>query len=290
MNDYVLMTDANADLWPEIIEELGIEVIPMPITLDGKDYLCYPDQREMPFHECYEIIRSGKPVSTAQVTSIAFLGYFEPFLQKGLDVLYIAFSSGLSGTYNSALMAARELKEKYPNNKVAVWDSRSASLGQGLLVYHAAQEKNAGKSLDEVIANLKLNTPHLCHWFTVADLNYLRRGGRVTGASAFVGTMLNIKPVLHIDEDGHLIPMVKARGRKNSLKELLNHMVETCENPEEQMIFIGHGDSLEDAETLANMIREKFTVKDICINYIGPVVGCHSSPGTIALFFLDSKR
>jgi len=290
MNDYAFFLDATADLTPQIIEEMDLSVFPMDITVDGKNYLHYPDAREIGFHDFYEHLRAGKPASTAQITVNTFLNTFEPLLKEGKDILYVAFSSGLSGTCNSAMLAARELEEQYPERKVYVVDSLSASMGEGLLIYLAAQLRRDGKTIDEVKDWLEKNRLRLCHWFTVDDLQHLRRGGRVSGASAFVGTVLSIKPVLHVDDAGHLIPVSKTRGRKNSLKELVSHMEETCESPEEQVIFISHGDALEDAEYVASMVREKFPVKDIKIGFIGPIVGCHSGPGTVALFFLGSQR
>ena len=219
-----------------------------------------------------------------------YTDYFEEVLKHGRDVLYIAFSSGLSGSCNSAKVAAQELQAKYPDNRVEVVDSLCASLGQGLYVYHAVQEKKKGKSIDQVIQWLEENKLNLCHWFTVDDLNHLKRGGRVSPATAFFGTMLNIKPVLHVDDEGHLIPMGKVRGRKASLDALVDHMAQTAINPKEQVIFISHGDSEADAKYVADQVRAKFKSKEIYINPIGPVIGAHSGPGTMALFFLGSKR
>ena len=290
MRDYIIITDSACDLSPKMVEELGVGVIPLEFQLKGKSYFNYPDEREISTKEFYRIVREGESATTSQVTVHRYTDYFEEVLKHGRDVLYIAFSSGLSGSCNSAKVAAQELQAKYPDNRVEVVDSLCASLGQGLYVYHAVQEKKKGKSIDQVIQWLEENKLNLCHWFTVDDLNHLKRGGRVSPATAFFGTMLNIKPVLHVDDEGHLIPMGKVRGRKVSLDALVDHMAQTAINPKEQVIFISHGDSEADAKYVADQVKAKFKPKEIYINPIGPVIGAHSGPGTMALFFLGSKR
>ena len=287
MRDYIIITDSACDLSPKMVEELGVGVIPLEFQLKGKSYFNYPDEREISTKEFYRIVREGESATTSQVTVHRYTDYFEEVLKHGRDVLYIAFSSGLSGSCNSAKVAAQA---KYPDNRVEVVDSLCASLGQGLYVYHAVQEKKKGKSIDQVIQWLEENKLNLCHWFTVDDLNHLKRGGRVSPATAFFGTMLNIKPVLHVDDEGHLIPMGKVRGRKASLDALVDHMAQTAINPKEQVIFISHGDSEADAKYVADQVKAKFKPKEIYINPIGPVIGAHSGPGTMALFFLGSKR
>ena len=219
-----------------------------------------------------------------------FLDTFTPILESGRDILYLAFSSGLSGTYNGSVIAANDLMEKYPGSKVISVDTLAASVGEGLLVYAAAKKREEGLSLDELAQWVTDNRLHLCHWFTVDDLNHLKRGGRVSPAVAIIGTALGIKPVMHVDDEGHLIPVSKVRGRRKSLDALVEHMAETCDKPESQTIFIGHGDSKEDAEYVAKLVRQKFKVKNIILNYIGPVIGSHSGPGTIALFFFGTHR
>ena len=216
--------------------------------------------------------------------------YFEQYLKDGIEVLYLAFSSGLSGSYNSAIIAAEELKESYPDLRVAVIDTLCASLGQGLLTHYAVTMKEAGKSLDEIASWVEENKLHLCHMFTVDDLNHLKRGGRVSSAAALFGPMLSIKPVLHVDDQGRLIPVSKARGRKASLLALVDHMEQTAVNPKDQTVFISHGDCLEDAKFVAEEIRRRLGTEDIRINYIGPVIGNHAGPGTVALFFLGTER
>ncbi len=290
MRDYVIITDSTTDLTEELINELDITVIPMEFNIDGKVYLNYSDERDISYKEFYDFLRNGKNSTTSLINTATFTELFEPILEDGKDILYIAFSSGLSGTYNSSCVAAQMLSEKYTDSKIYTVDSLSASMGEGLLVYHAAKNKKEGMNIDELKDWVENNKLNLCHWFTVDDLHHLKRGGRLSSAAAIVGTMLNIKPVLNVDNEGHLIPVEKVRGRKLSITAMLKMMEKTAINPEEQTIFISHGDCLEEAEFLANLVKEKLNVKDIKMNYIGPVIGSHSGPGTIALFFLGTER
>lgn len=290
MDNYKITTDSTTDLSAELVKQLQIHVIPMHFTIEGKDYLNTPDEKYLSSHDFYEMLRAGKTSTTAQINGETFKSEIKPYLDEGLDILHICFSSGLSSTYNSIRLAAEELKEDYPDRKIIIIDSLSASMGEGLLTYHAAVRKNQGMSIDEVAAWVEENKLHLAHWFTVDDLNHLKRGGRVSGTAAFVGTVLNIKPVLHVDDEGHLIPVDKVRGRRKSLEELVAHMEKTAVNPAEQTVFISHGDAPEDAEYVEKLVRERMGVKNIYINPIGPVIGSHSGPGTVALFFLATKR
>ena len=290
MGNYQIITDSTTDLTPALIEELQVQVIPLCYMMEGKTYHNIPGGGEMDEPAFYAKLRGGTLSTTTQVNSEEFLQVFTPLLEAGKDILYIAFSSGLSGTYQSAVLAREELKERFPDRRLEVFDSLCASMGEGLLVYHAAKLCQEGKSLDEVLAWLKANALRLCHWFTVDDLNHLKRGGRVSTATALVGTILNIKPVLHVDNEGHLIPVAKVRGRKQSLDALVKRMEETAENPAEQMVFISHGDCLEDAQYVERKIRETMGVQHVKIGYIGPVIGAHSGPGTVALFFLGKER
>ena len=290
MRDYCIVTDSTCDLPANIVTDLGITVIPMEFQLDGTTYLNYPDGRDYDFHAFYDALRAGKASTTSQVNYQTFLDTFTPILESGRDILYLAFSSGLSGTYNGSVIAANDLMEKYPGSKVISVDTLAASVGEGLLIYTAAKKREEGLSLDELAQWVTDNRLHLCHWFTVDDLNHLKRGGRISPAVAIIGTALGIKPVMHVDDEGHLIPVSKVRGRRKSLDALVEHMAETCDKPESQTIFIGHGDSKEDAEYVAKLVRQKFKVKNIILNYIGPVIGSHSGPGTIALFFFGTHR
>ena len=290
MTDYKLISDSTTDLPIELVNELDLHIIPMLYTVDGKDYVNSPSDSGLSNHDFYELLRAEKSSTTTQINMETFKEEFTPFLEQGLDVLYLCFSSGLSSTYNSALIAAEELKEAYPDRKIIVVDSLAASMGEGLLFYHAAMKKKEGLDIDQVAKWLEENKLRLAHWFTVEDLNHLKRGGRVSAAAALVGTMLSIKPVLHVDDEGHLIPVEKVRGRRNSLDGLVSHMAKTAVNPAEQVVFISHGDALKDAQYVENKIREKFGVKTVYINPIGPIIGSHSGPGTVALFFLADKR
>lgn len=228
--------------------------------------------------------------TTAAVNVADVIEKVEPYLKDGQDVLMLSFSSGLSATCNSAQIAAQELGEKYPERKFFVVDTLCASLGQGLLVWHAAQRRAAGESIEAVRAWTEEHKLNLCHWFTVDDLHFLKRGGRVSAATAMVGTMLSIKPVLHVDDEGHLIKVGTARGRKASLRALVDHMAQTAIDPGEQTIFISHGDCEEDAKAVAEDVKARFGVKTVVINNVGPVIGAHSGPGTVALFFLGTSR
>ncbi|OCN01743.1 fatty acid-binding protein DegV [Clostridium sp. W14A] len=290
MADYVIVTDSSCDLPNELAKELELVVLPLSFHLNGKEYHNYLDEREMPIGEFYRRIRAGEPCTTSAVNVDAYKSAMEPLLQQGVDILDIAFSSGLSATYSSAKIACEELAEKYPGRKVFAVDTLAASLGQGLLIYLAVQMKRAGKSIEEVRGWVEENKLRLCHWFTVDDLNHLKRGGRISGATALFGTMLNIKPVLHVDDEGHLIPMGKVRGRRASLDALADHMEQSADDPASQTVFISHGDCREDAEYLAGEIKRRMGVKNFVIGNVGPVIGTHSGPGTMALFFLGSKR
>ena len=290
MNDYVIITDSSCDLTAEMAQELELTVLPLAFNLTGKEYHNYLDGREISFQDFYQHIRDGESCTTSAVNMEAFASAMEPVLQSGKDVLCIAFSSGLSNTYNAAKLACEELAPKYPERKIYAVDTLCASLGEGLLVYLAVQEKRKGKNIVELRDWLEENKLHLCHWFTVEDLNHLKRGGRVSAATALIGTMLNIKPVLHVDDAGHLINVGKARGRRPSLSALVDHMEETAIDPSSQVVFISHGDSQEDANFVAKEVKRRLGVKTVITNYVGPVIGAHSGPGTIALFFLGTHR
>ncbi|MEG1190607.1 MAG: DegV family protein [Oscillospiraceae bacterium] len=290
MPEYKIITDSTTDLPPVLVEELNLHIIPMLYTVDGKDYLNTPDERELSSHDFYEMLRGGKTSTTTQINGETFKDEVRSYLDAGMDILYLCFSSGLSSTYSSICIAISDLREDYPDRKILIVDSVSASMGEGLLAYHAVARQKSGMGIDELAAWLEENKLHLAHWFTVDDLNHLKRGGRVSGAAALVGTMLNIKPVLHVDDEGHLIPIEKVRGRRRSLEALVTHMEKTAIDPENQVIFISHGDALDDAKYVEKLVRERFGIKTIFINPIGPVIGTHAGPGTVALFFLATKR
>ena len=290
MSDYVIVTDSSADLPADLVRELEVEVLPLSFTIHGKTYRNYPDGREMDLWSFYQMLRAGEMATTSAVNVADYTDLLEPILQAGKDVLVLAFSSGLSTTYQSSVIAVEELREKYPSRKIFTVDTLSASMGQGLLVWLAVQEKRKGASIEAVRDWVEANKLHLCHWFTVDDLHFLKRGGRVSAATAVVGSMLSIKPVLHVDDDGHLINMAKARGRGASLNALVDHMEQTAIDPAGQTVFLSHGDCLEDAEKVAQEVKRRLGGKEVVLNDIGPVIGAHAGPGTVALFFLGTKR
>ena len=290
MTDYCIITDSTSDLTPELVEYLGIDVLPMDFIMDEITYHHYPDSHELNERIFYQSLRDGKTSKTMQISMGMFIEYFEKYLKENKDVLYISFSSALSGTYSSACSAVKELEKVYKDNKVIVVDSKCASMGMGLLVYNAAEKRKDGLTIDELSEWVTEARDNLCHRFTVNDLFYLKRGGRVSQAAAVFGTMLNIKPVLHVDKEGRLIPVEKIRGRRQSLDSLVNHMEKTALNAKDQVIFISHGDCLEDAEYVKKQIQKSLSPKKIHMNYIGPIVGSHSGPGTVALFFIGSEK
>ena len=290
MSEFVIMTDSSCDLPASLAEQMELTVLPLYVDVDGQKYTNYLDEREISFAEIYAKLRTKCPAKTSAVNMNDFMGPMEGLLSEGKDVLYIGFSSGLSGTFNAGALAARELTEKYPERRIYAVDSLCASMGQGLLVWHAWQKKQAGASIEEVRDFVEATKPHLCHWFTIDDLMFLKRGGRISGATAVVGSMLSIKPVMHVDNEGHLIKVDTARGRKASIRALAEKAGQLGENLEEQTVFISHGDCLDDANFLADIMRSRFNVKDVVISYVGPVIGAHSGPGTVALFFLGKER
>ena len=290
MSEFVLMTDSSADLSQEMVQELGVTVLPLSFTIQGKVYRNYPDNREMDLPLFYDMLRAGELATTSAVNVAEYTQAVEPILQEKKDVLILAFSSGLSSTYQASVLAAEELREKYPDRKIYTVDTLCASLGQGLLVYLAVQEQRKGRSIEEVRDWAESTKLHLCHQFTVDDLHFLKRGGRISATTAVVGSMLQIKPGLHVDNEGRLINIGKARGRQASLKALVDKMEKTVTEEGKKTVFISHGDCRKDAVAVADMVRERFGTQDIRINYVGPVIGAHSGPGTLALFYLGTER
>lgn len=290
MKNYVIVTDSTADLPVDIIEEYGIVVLPLSFGFENENYMDYPDHRDLAISEFYRRIKKGEKSTTTLINSTAFEKCFEQIINEGNDVLYISFSSGLSGTYASSVTARKELLEKYKDARIECIDTLAASLGEGLLVYCAAQKKRDGYTIDETIKWISDNMLHLCHWFTVDDLFHLKRGGRINSMTATIGSALNVKPVLHVDNEGLLIPVSNVRGRKKSLTALVEIMEKTYDNPEGNPVFISHADCKEDAEYVSELVKEKFNVKEVVINYIGPVIGSHTGQGCVALFFFGKER
>ena len=287
MRYYTIVTDSSCDLPAPLLEKMGIRVVPLAVNLDGKTYFNYPDGRAIGFEEYYAQLRSGKQATTSAVNMSLFRTVMEAELIAGHDVLYLGFSSGLSGTFNAGAMAARELQEEYPEFELIAVDTLCACMGQGLLVYLAALEKAGGKSMHEVRDFVEAQKLHICHWYTVDDLQHLKRGGRIGGTTARLGTMLNIKPVMNME--GKLAAVSKARGRAAALRALVDKMGEQAIEPEKQTVFIAHADCYDDAHKVAEMVHERFGSKSL-INYIGPVIGAHAGPGTVALFFVGKER
>lgn len=289
MRDFIITTDTTTDLPDSFYQEHHIGKLPICYNINGTTY---GDGREMDPKEFYNSMRGGLMPTTMQVNPETATAIFEGYLKQGLDILHICFSSGLSGSINSVTIAAEELHESYPDQRIVIIDSLAASLGEGLIVYKAVKLKEAGKSLDEIKDWLAKNVLHLCHYFTVDDLNHLYRGGRVSKATAVLGTMINVKPLLHVDNAGKLIPISKVRGRKRSLNALVDYMEKQMGSYKDQndIVFISHGDALEDAEYVAKQIKDRFGMDNFLINVIGPTIGAHSGPGTIALFFMGEAR
>ena len=289
MSEYVITTDNNSDLPEKYLKDHGVGCMYLSYSMDGKNYT---HGNFLPEHEFYESMRNGSMPTTAQVNPENAKALLEPYLKEGKDILHIAFSSGLSGTYNSSRIAAEELMEEYPDRRIIVVDSLSASLGQGLLVWLAQQKKELGQTLEDVADWVEKNKLKMVHLFTVDDLNHLYRGGRVSRTTAIVGSMLNIKPVLHVDNEGKLTAIGKVRGRKKALQELVKLMDEKIGSfgADCDTIFISHGDCEQDAQYVAAKVKEKYNIKNIIINQVGATIGAHSGPGTMALFFVGDVR
>lgn len=290
MSDYIIITDSSCDLPDNLVKALELEVLPLSFIMDGKTYRNWPDNREMSPDQFYGKEREGLMATTNAVNVGEAADAIEAVLKQGKDALILAFSSGLSTTCNSFQIAARELAEQYPDRKIYVVDTLCASLGQGMFVYQAAKLRQEGKTMEEVRDWAEETKLRQCHYFTVDDLFFLKKGGRVSAATAVVGTMLQIKPVLHVDNEGHLINVAKARGRKASLTALVDKVGELAEDPASQTMFISNSDCLKDAQFVADEIKKRYGVKEIIINSIGPVIGAHTGPGCVALFFMGKHR
>lgn len=282
---YQIITDSCCDFSKDMYDALHVMMQPLTVTFRGESY---PDRNDDTLKDVYDGLRAGEPASTSAANPAAWQTIMRTSLEEGRDVLVMAFSSGLSTTYQSAVIAAEELREQFPDRKILVADTLCASLGQGLLVWYACKKRDEGMSLEELYRWVEDNKLHLCHWFTVNDLMYLKRGGRISAATALVGTMLSVKPILHVDDEGHLVNVAKARGRKASIAALAKKVEELA--TEKDIMFISHGDCREEAEELATLLKTQYGVKEVYINYIGTVIGSHAGPGTIALFFMGQHR
>lgn len=283
---YQLITDTTCDLPASYYEDHNVEAVSLSFEVNGMQY----SANDMSDKDFYDQMRNGAMTKTSQCTPETFETVFSKYLEKGLDVIYLAFSSGLSGTFNSANIAKESLLEKYPDRKIVLVDSLCASLGEGLLLDYAVKKRDEGVTVEELGEYIESIRPNLCQVFTVDDLKYLFRGGRVSRTAAIAGTLLGIKPVLHVDNEGHLVPIAKVRGRKASLNTLIDEMAKKSKGFTNKTIAISHGDCLADAQYVANQIKDKFGYDTCIINYVGKVIGSHSGPGTLALFFMGSER
>ena len=288
MNDYIIFTDSCCDISPELLAQWVVPYANMTFSIDGeeKEYI----STDISNKEFYDRMRHGAHARTAAINAATFADAFTPILESGKDILYIAFSSGLSTTFNSAHMAVEELKDAYPERKILIVDTLAASAGGGLMVYMALNKKSEGVSLEENAAYIESLVPQHCIWFTVDDLEYLKRGGRVSPLVAFAGGVLGIKPVLQMDEEGHLVKVSTARGRKKAIEALANKYAELSYEEKNTPVFISHAECEEDAKALAEILNQKHGVEVTLITEIGPVIGSHAGPGTIALFFIGKHR
>ena len=289
--NFEIVTDSSSNLVENMIDEFGLHILPLTFMVDGKEYQSYLKGQHTDLAQFYTMMREGKVITTSLPNLAESEELMRGLLEQGRDILYLGFSSGLSGTFEAIELLIKDLAAQFPERKLYAVDTLAASGGEGLLVWHAVQRARAGASIEDVRDWVEDNKLNLAHWFTVDDLMFLFRGGRVSKTAAWAGTMLNIKPVMHVDDEGHLIPLEKVRGRKKSLNALVDHMEKSAIAPiDEQMVFITHGDCLEEAEYVASQVKSRFGVKEVVINYVDPVIGAHSGPGTMALFFLADKR
>lgn len=287
MRDYVITVNSTVDLPKEWLEERKVPVIPLKYTIDNETYT---DMEGLPSKEFFGKLRDGKMATTSQINPEEARAQLEPFLKEGKDVLHLGFSSGLSGTYNSMRIAGEELKEEYPEAKIIIIDTLCACLGEGLLLYKALQQKASGKTIEETAKWVEENKLHICHNVTVADLFHLHRGGRISKASAVLGSVVQIKPIIHMDENGKLQVVGKERGRKKSLNKIVDMAVEQIKGWDNDIAMITHGDCQEDAEYVAKLVRERLGIENILINNIGTVIGSHTGPGVVAVFVMGNKR
>ena len=288
MSDYVISTESTSDLPAEYTANHDVEVIPLTFTFDGVTIL--GEKEAVDLKEFYDRMRANALPKTMASNLDTLLSKFRSILDQGKDLLHIAFSSGLSSSCNNAQIAAGMLKDEYPDRKIAVVDSLCASLGQGFFVDAAVRKRDEGVGFDELVTWLEENKLHICHIFTVDDLKYLKNGGRISRTTAIVGTLLNVKPVLHTDDEGHLVSLYNVRGRKKALTGLVDKMEENVGSYKNDHVFISHADSIADAKFVGDLVTKRFGISDIMYGDIGPVIGSHAGPGTIALFFFGEKR
>ncbi len=283
---YQIITDSCCDFTQAQLQQYDVTCANLTVLYNGENHQNFSDPAAV--KAFYEELRSGTMATTAAVNPDGWAKLMQPALEDGRDVLVMTFTSALSTTYQSAVIAAEELREQYPQRKILVVDTLCAALGQGLLVHHACRKRDEGMPIEELAAWLEENKGHLCHWVTVDDLSHLKRGGRINTTTALVGTMLNVKPIIHVDAEGRLVNCAKVRGRKTAMEYLVKKFTETCTDFD--TVFIAHGDCPEDAATLEAMLREKHDIKEITTGYVGPVIGAHTGPGVLVVFFLGTQR
>ena len=287
---FKIITDSAANLTDEQIKEYDVEILSLKYIIDGKEYDSYVKGEKTDFSEVYRLLREKEMITTSLASREICDNVIKPVLEKGEDVLVLAFSSGLSGTYQNIVLAAEDYKEIYPDRKIIVVDTLCASMGQGMAVHYAAKLKKEGKTIEEVAEWVEENKKHICHIFTIDDLFFLKRGGRLSGTSAIVGSLLGIKPLLHTADDGKLYVTGKVRGRNATLEHLINSVGEKGIDVENQDIFIVHGDCEDEAQKIADEVKKRYNVKNIVINMLDPVIAAHSGPGTLAIFFIGKER
>lgn len=287
MSEYIVTVNSTVDVPKEWLEERNVPFIPLKYTIDGETY---KDMQGLSSKEFFQKLRDGKMAVTSQVNPDEAKAALEPFLKEGKDVLHLGFSSALSGTYNSMRLAAEELREEYPDRKIIVVDSLCACMGEALLLHYVLKLRDAGKSIEEAAKWAEENKLHVCHNVTVDDLHHLQRGGRVSKTAAVLGTMVQIKPMIHMDNSGSLQVIGKERGRKKSLNKIVDMAVEQAKGWDNEIIMITHGDCIEDAQYVAQRVREKMGIENIFINNIGTVIGSHTGPGVVAVFCMGNER
>lgn len=287
MRDFVITVNSTVDMPKEWLEERDIKVVPLHYTIDGATY---EDMNGLSAKEFFAKLREGKMSVTSQVNPDEAREILEPYVKEGKDILHLAFTSALSGTYNSMRLAAEELREEYPEAKIIVVDTLAACMGEGILAHYAFELKKAGKSIEEIAQWVEENKLRVCHHVTVDDLHHLHRGGRVSKTSAIVGSMVKIKPILAVSDEGKLEVVAKERGRKKSISTIVNMAAERMEETDKDIAFVTHGDCIEEAEYLAELLKEKTGVKEVLVHNIGTVIGSHTGPGVLAVFHMGNKR
>ena len=287
MNEFVIVSDSTVDLPKEYLQAKQVPIISLSYIMDG---VTYEEMDGLSHKEFFEKLRTGSLPTTSQINPEQAREALEPLAKEGKDILYIGFSSGLSGSYNSVRMAAEDLKEEYPDINIITIDSLCACMGEGLLLYKALELKERGMSMKEIVEWVEANKLHICHNVTVDDLNHLHRGGRISRTTAVVGSMIKIKPIIHMSDEGKLVVIGKERGRKKSLISIVDRMEKQMQGYDNDIVMITHGDCIEDAEFVKKQVEERFGIHNVMINGIGSVIGSHTGAGVVAVFFIGDKR